>query len=68
MIYYIHIKKNGGKAMEAKERKTTEAKRRAIYKYINVVAVVLGAVKMLKTPPDGLKSRTAGVKFFNRLC
>jgi hypothetical protein len=36
--------------------------------YIILIIIIIRAVKMLKTPPDGLKSRTAGVKFFNRLC
>jgi hypothetical protein len=34
--------------------------------YIILIIIIIRAVKMLKTPPDGLKSRTAGVKFFNR--
>lgn len=36
--------------------------------YIILIIIIIRAVKMLKTPPDGLKSRTEGVKFFNRLC
>lgn len=28
-----------------------------------ILIIIIRAVKMLKTPPDGLKSRTAGVKF-----
>ena len=31
-----------------------------------ILIIIIRAVKMLKTTPDGLKSRTAGVKFFNR--
>lgn len=34
--------------------------------YIILIIIIIRAVKMLKTLPDGLKSRTAGVKFFNR--
>lgn len=55
-------------ARAAEQPKTAKRFFQRMNYIILIIIIIIRAVKMLKTPPDGLKSRTAGVKFFNRLC
>lgn len=53
-------------ARAAEQPKTAKRFFQRMNYIILIIIIIIRAVKMLKTPPDGLKSRTAGVKFFNR--